>query len=81
MDMDQIRIRFDVFEYFFEQQLPEIFNMFRENCATTDLYLLNWLMTLFAKSLPIDIATRVWDNYLVVGESFMIRLVMLCWYV
>eukprot|EP00960_Hanusia_phi_P022125 655478-Hanusia_phi.AAC.1 len=34
---------------------------------------LNWLMTLFAKSLPIDITTRIWDNYLLNGESFMIR--------
>jgi len=49
-------------------------DQFAELDVTCELYLLNWLMTLFAKSLPIDITTRLWDNYLLVGESFMIRL-------
>jgi len=73
MDMLQIRIRFSVFEHFFERLLPDLFETFTELGVTTDLYLLNWLMTLFAKSLPIDITTRIWDNYLLNGESFMIR--------
>mmetsp|Transcript_45541 Transcript_45541/g.143032 ORF Transcript_45541/g.143032 Transcript_45541/m.143032 type:complete len:735 (-) Transcript_45541:9-2213(-) len=73
MDMLQIRIRFSVFEHFFERLLPDLFETFQELGVTTDLYLLNWLMTLFAKSLPIDITTRIWDNYLLNGESFMIR--------
>ena len=33
------------------------------------------VVSLFSKSLPLDIATRIWDNYLLVGEPFMIRYV------
>jgi len=73
MDMLQIKIRFAVFEHFFEKQLPDLFATFEELGVTTDTYLLNWLMTLFSKSLPVDITTRLWDNYLLNGESFMIR--------
>lgn len=73
MDMLQIRIRFAVFEHFFEKQLPDLFATFESLGVTTDTYLLNWLMTLFSKSLPVDLTTRLWDNYLLNGESFMIR--------
>ncbi|KAJ1490519.1 rab-GTPase-TBC domain-containing protein [Baffinella frigidus] len=73
MDMHEVRVRFSVFEILLERQLPDLYHTFFQLGVTTDVYLLNWLMTLFAKSLPIDITSRIWDNYLMCGESFMIR--------
>jgi len=73
MDMHEVRVRFAVFEELLAEQLPQLFRSFRRLGVTTDVFLLNWLMTLFAKSLPIDITSRIWDNYLLQGEAFMLR--------
>ena len=73
MDTREIKIRFNVFEHFLRLQLPELSEVFEELQIGGELYLLNWLMTLFARSLELDMVTRIWDNYLLVGESFMIR--------
>ena len=40
---------------------------------TPDVYLPEWLLTLFSKHLSLDLATRVWDNFLLEGEIFLHR--------
>lgn len=41
--------------------------------ATPELYVVEWWMTLFSRSLPIDVARRCWDMYLG-DEGMLIRL-------
>jgi len=45
------------------------------SCLATyhQLHLCPRVLTLFAKSLPIDIASRLWDVYLLEGDSFLFR--------
>ncbi len=31
---------------------------------------IQWILTLFAKSLPLEIASRIWDRYILQGEVF-----------
>lgn len=38
-------------------------------------------MTLFAKSLPLDIAIRIWDCYFVEGQMFIYRAALGVWIV
>ncbi|EKX49897.1 hypothetical protein GUITHDRAFT_135591 [Guillardia theta CCMP2712] len=63
----QIRIRFSVFEHFFERLLPDLFETFQELGVTTDFSL---PLPLFSLLSP---RSGIWDNYLLNGESFMIR--------
>lgn len=37
------------------------------------MFLLDWYITLFAKSLPLDIATRIWDLYFLEGEILLYK--------
>ncbi|XP_056325105.1 TBC1 domain family member 12 isoform X2 [Danio aesculapii] len=64
---------FAAFEVFFEENLPRLFNHFKSYSLTPDLYLIDWIFTLYAKSLPLDVACRVWDVFCRDGEEFLFR--------
>ena len=71
--MDAISRRFAVYEAVFADQLPSLSRHFLTLGVRPDMYLLNWLLTLYTKSLPLDLATRIWDCYFIQGESFIVR--------
>ncbi|XP_076856797.1 TBC1 domain family member 12 [Brachyhypopomus gauderio] len=64
---------FAAFEVFFEENLPRLFSHFKSSSLTPDLYLIDWIFTLYSKSLPLDVACRVWDVFCRDGEEFLFR--------
>lgn len=62
-----------LFETIFKRSLPDLFNHFEAIGLTSDMYLLDWFLTIFSKSLPLDTATRLWDVYIFEGQSFFFR--------
>ncbi|XP_041840771.1 LOW QUALITY PROTEIN: TBC1 domain family member 14 [Melanotaenia boesemani] len=64
---------FAAFEVFFEENLPKLFAHFQKNNLTPDIYLIDWIFTLYSKSLPLDLACRVWDVFCRDGEEFLFR--------
>lgn len=64
---------FAAFEVFFEENLPKLFTHFKNNNLPSDIYLIDWIFTLYSKSLPLDIACRVWDVFCRDGEEFLFR--------
>ncbi|KAE8590804.1 hypothetical protein XENTR_v10018211 [Xenopus tropicalis] len=64
---------FAAFEVFFEENLPKLFFHFNAYSLTPDLYLIDWIFTLYSKSLPLDLACRVWDVFCRDGEEFLFR--------
>ncbi|XP_040275061.1 TBC1 domain family member 14 isoform X1 [Bufo bufo] len=64
---------FASFEVFFEENLPRLFAHFKKNNLTPDIYLIDWIFTLYSKSLPLDLACRVWDVFCRDGEEFLFR--------
>ncbi|KAM3862856.1 TBC1 domain family member 12 [Diretmus argenteus] len=64
---------FAAFEMFFEENLPRLFSHFQTNSLTPDLYLIDWIFTLYSKSLPLDVACRVWDVFCRDGEESLFR--------
>ncbi|XP_041865821.1 TBC1 domain family member 12 [Melanotaenia boesemani] len=64
---------FSAFEIFFEENLPRLFCHFQSNSLTPDLYLIDWIFTLYSKSLPLDVACRVWDVFCRDGEESLFR--------
>uniref|UniRef100_UPI00358DFFC1 TBC1 domain family member 14-like isoform X2 n=1 Tax=Myxine glutinosa TaxID=7769 RepID=UPI00358DFFC1 len=61
------------FEVFFEENLPNLFAHFKKYNLTPDIYLIDWIFTLYSKSLPLDVACRVWDVFCRDGEEFLFR--------
>uniref|UniRef100_A0A7N6FDB9 Rab-GAP TBC domain-containing protein n=1 Tax=Anabas testudineus TaxID=64144 RepID=A0A7N6FDB9_ANATE len=64
---------FAAFEVFFEENLPKLFAHFKKNNLTPDIYLIDWIFTLYSKSLPLDLACRVWDVFCRDNEEFLFR--------
>ncbi|XP_048362011.1 TBC1 domain family member 12 isoform X2 [Sphaerodactylus townsendi] len=64
---------FAAFEVFFEENLPKLFHHFKTYNLTPDIYLIDWIFTLYSKSLPLDLACRVWDVFCRDGEEFLFR--------
>ncbi|KAI5626475.1 TBC1 domain family member 14 isoform X1 [Silurus asotus] len=64
---------FAAFEVFFEDNLPKLFAHFKSNNLTPDIYLIDWIFTLYSKSVPLDVACRVWDVFCRDGEEFLFR--------
>ncbi|XP_060922089.1 TBC1 domain family member 14 [Limanda limanda] len=64
---------FSAFEVFFEENLPKLFAHFKKNNLTPDIYLIDWIFTLYSKSLPLDLACRVWDVFCRDSEEFLFR--------
>uniref|UniRef100_A0A8C0XTU0 Rab-GAP TBC domain-containing protein n=1 Tax=Castor canadensis TaxID=51338 RepID=A0A8C0XTU0_CASCN len=60
-------------QVFFEENLPKLFAHFKKNNLTPDIYLIDWIFTLYSKSLPLDLACRVWDVFCRDGEEFLFR--------
>ncbi|CAL8302524.1 unnamed protein product [Lota lota] len=64
---------FGAFEVFFEENLPRLFNHFLSSNLTPDLYLIDWIFSLYTKPFPLDVACRVWDVFCRDGEEFLFR--------
>ncbi|XP_037598138.1 TBC1 domain family member 14 isoform X3 [Cebus imitator] len=69
----QMLTYFAAFEVFFEENLPKLFAHFKKNNLTPDIYLIDWIFTLYSKSLPLDLACRIWDVFCRDGEEFLFR--------
>lgn len=73
VDHDLMLKYFAAFEVFFEENLPKLFQHFQINSLTPDFYLIDWIFTLYSKSLPLDVACRVWDVFCRDGEEALFR--------
>ncbi|XP_052315281.1 TBC1 domain family member 14-like isoform X2 [Oncorhynchus keta] len=67
---------FAAFDVFFDENLPKLFAHFKENKLTPDIYLIDWIFTLYSKSLPLDLACRVWDVFCRDGDEFLFRVAL-----
>ena len=61
------------FDYFFQLHLPDLYAYFSEIGITSEMFLLDWNLTLFCKTLPLEAAVRFWDSFLCEGEVYIVR--------
>ncbi|KAJ1367134.1 hypothetical protein KIN20_027987 [Parelaphostrongylus tenuis] len=64
---------FIAYDRYMEQELPILHHHLDKLDVRPDLYLIEWIYTLFAKSLPLDITCRIWDVYFRDGEEFIFQ--------
>ena len=51
--------------------MPTLYKQFSEMGISTEHYLIDWFFTMFTKSLPLDICSRIWDCFFVEGQVFL----------
>lgn len=53
--------------------LPKLAKHFAKLGLRPELYMLDWVMTLFSKAAPLDLTCRIWDLLIRDGESFLFK--------
>ena len=67
------------FDYFFEQSLPLLFHHMKREGLSSDMFLLDWHLTLFIRlPLPLDCAAHVWDVFLGADETLWTAVLSAC---
>ena len=65
-----MRMRFDLFSKLMRERMPYLDDHFSAIQITSDLYFNQWMLTGFTRVLPFRTACRVWDGFLLLGESY-----------
>jgi len=73
LNEEMMKCYFATFEIFFEENIPQLFAHFKHNNLTPDMYLIDWIFTMFSKSLSLDTTSRIWDVYCRDGEEFLFK--------
>lgn len=68
---EQMQVLFRVFNDLFVAALPELHAHFVTFDIEPQLYLVEWIFTLFSKCLPPQVAGWIWDHICVVGEHYI----------
>ncbi len=72
-DETQITRRLQLFKQIFHHNLPELCEQFESEGILPQHYFIEWVMTLFAKSLNLQVASRVWDLYMLDGDIILFQ--------
>jgi TBC1 domain family member 14 len=73
MDEALINAYYATYNDLLQENLPTLSRHFETQALTPDLYLLDWMYTMFSRAMPLDVTCRVWDVFLRDGEEFLFR--------
>lgn len=68
LEPSAVQCRANVFRELCGTQMPAVARVLDEAGLTAEMFLIDWFMTLYSKCLPIDVASVVWDLFLLDGE-------------
>lgn len=72
MEARSLRVFFRAYASLLASRLPTVARHFTQCVSppiSPDLYLVEWLLTAFARSLPLELTARLWDLWLVSGAA------------
>lgn len=73
MKMPEVRLYMRVHERLLREALPELAAHLRSEQVEPEMYLVNWVMALYLRALPLEHATRIWDAYMLDGDVVIFR--------
>lgn len=71
--MPEVRIYMMVHERLMSEEMPNLYSHFKQYGIESDLYMINWVMSLYCRALPLDLVTRIWDVYVLDGDVAVFR--------
>ena len=69
---DILKLRIDLFNNFFRYELPDLYYHFETLDLTSDMFLIDYMLTLFSKSLSNQTVARIIDNFILQSETYVI---------
>lgn len=73
MKMPEVRIYLLMHDRFMREEMPALHSHFKEHGVEADLYMINWVMSLYCGALPLDLVSRIWDVYVFDGDVAIFR--------
>jgi len=73
MNITEISKYMKVMDGVLKESLPKLYKQLSSLAIAPDIYMIDWVLTLFSKALPLDVAARVWDVLFLEGEIFMFQ--------
>jgi TBC1 domain family member 14 len=70
---DDIIQRLKFFRQAFLVEIPDLCEYFEEEKIDPRSYVYEWVMTLYTRALPMDVAVRVWDLYFIDGFPLLFK--------
>lgn len=71
--MPEVRFYLTVHERLLSEEMPSLHAHFKQHGIEPDLYMINWVMSLYCRALPLDLVTRIWDVYVLDGDVAIFR--------
>ncbi|ORY82308.1 rab-GTPase-TBC domain-domain-containing protein [Leucosporidium creatinivorum] len=65
-----------IFDTLLADSMPKIYENFSKEVVRPALYLAPWLTSVYVRFLPLDLATRIFDIFLLEGDSFLFRVAL-----
>ncbi|TMW60357.1 hypothetical protein Poli38472_000399 [Pythium oligandrum] len=62
-----------VYDRILEHELPRLHAHFQNNGIDAQMYAVDWALTLFTRSLPLNLALRIWDCFVLLGTPFFFQ--------
>ncbi|KAG0152523.1 hypothetical protein CROQUDRAFT_649950 [Cronartium quercuum f. sp. fusiforme G11] len=74
--INEIESFYRIFDTLLADTMPKVYRNFQERRIKPSLYLKPWITTVYIGYLPIELATRVMDVFVLEGDSFLFRLAL-----
>lgn len=71
--MPEVRCYLMVHDRLLAEDMPALHVHFKQHNIEADLYMINWVMSLYCRALPLDLVTRIWDLYVLDGDVAIFR--------
>ncbi|GAB9472610.1 hypothetical protein Gpo141_00009784 [Globisporangium polare] len=62
-----------VYNQIIEYELPRLHAHFQDSGIEAQMYAVDWALTLFTRSLPLNLALRIWDCFVFLGTPFFFQ--------
>ncbi|XP_064381937.1 TBC1 domain family member 12-like isoform X2 [Halichondria panicea] len=73
VDHALMRPYFDTFNILLHNSLPKLSAHFSALDFSPEYYLIEWIFTIYTRTLPLDVACRVWDLFCRDGDCFLFK--------
>ncbi|KAM0788192.1 hypothetical protein ACM66B_001351 [Microbotryomycetes sp. NB124-2] len=73
---DEMEAYYRIFDTLIADTMPKVYENFLKQAITPRLYLTPWLVTIYVRFLPLDLVTRIFDVFVLEGDSFLFRIAL-----
>jgi len=72
-DMDKVTVVFSVFMRLLKEKLPSLHSTFEQTGLSCNIFLFEWVVALYSNIFPLEVSSRIWDNFLYFGDFYIIK--------